>query len=184
MKCKWMFWMLALLLLTGCGSSSGARQSGTNTVEAAMQAQMAAADASRSQTEAASVAPEQEQDNEYSYDTVDYDLTEMSSDMVYSTVYNMLTQPDDYMGKTVRMDGTSQIYQDPETGKNYYLCVIQDATACCAQGLEYVWGDGSHSDEEYPQAGTIVSVAGVFDTYLEGENNFIYLRDSELTVFR
>lgn len=184
MKCKWMCWMLALLLLTGCGSSSGGRQSGTNTVEAAMQAQMAAADASQSQTEAASVAPEQEQDNEYSYETVDYDLTEMSSDMVYSTVYNMLTQPDDYMGKTVRMDGTNQIYQDPETGKSYHLCVIQDATACCAQGLEYVWGDGSHSDEEYPQESTFVSVAGVFDTYLEGENSYIYLRDSELTIFQ
>lgn len=61
--------------------------------------------------------------------------------------------------------------------------MIQDATACCAQGLEYVWGNGSHSDEAYPQDGTIVSVAGVYDTYLEGENNDISLRDSELTIF-
>ena len=37
--------------------------------------------------------------------TVDYDLTQMSSDMVYATVYQLMVKPDEYVGKTFRIDG-------------------------------------------------------------------------------
>lgn len=37
------------------------------------------------------------------YDSVDYDLTTMSSDMVYATVYQMMTNPDKYVGKVFKM---------------------------------------------------------------------------------
>ena len=37
--------------------------------------------------------------------TVDYDLTQMSSDLVYATVYQMMVTPEEYEGKTFRIDG-------------------------------------------------------------------------------
>ena len=63
----------------------------------------------------------------------DIDLTALSSTMVYSEVYNMMTAPSDYIGKNVKMKGAFSYYQDPNTGNEYYACIIQDATACCAQ---------------------------------------------------
>ena len=38
-------------------------------------------------------------------DGVDFDLTRLSSTMVYSEVYNMMNAPGDYIGKTIKMTG-------------------------------------------------------------------------------
>lgn len=37
--------------------------------------------------------------------SVDLDLTQLSSTVVYSEVYNMLITPDDYKGKIIKMKG-------------------------------------------------------------------------------
>ena len=48
----------------------------------------------------------------------DVDLTTLSSTMVYSEVYNMMTAPSDYIGKNVKMKGNFSYYQDPNTGND------------------------------------------------------------------
>lgn len=102
---------------------------------------------------------------------VDYDLTTMSKSMVYATVYQLMIDPDSYRGKTFRIMGDYYASYYEATGKYYHYCVIQDATACCAQGLEFVWGDGSHVyPDEYPAENTSIVVEGVFETYTEDDN--------------
>ena len=116
--------------------------------------------------------------------TVDYELTAMSSDMVYATVYQMMILPEDYEGKTFRMEGSFYATYYEPTQSYYYYCIIQDATACCAQGLEFVWGDGSHKyPDEYPEEYTDVVVEGTFETYREegDENLYCRLTDAVLT---
>ena len=116
--------------------------------------------------------------------TVDYDLTAMSSDMVYATVYQMMILPEDYEGKTFRMEGNFYATYYEPTQSYYYYCIIQDATACCVQGLEFVWGDGSHKyPDEYPEEYTDVVVEGTFETYREegDENLYCRLTDAVLT---
>ena len=100
--------------------------------------------------------------------TVDIDLPSMSATMVYSQVYDMIVDPDAYMGKVVRMEGVYTVYNSEETGNHYTSCIIQDATACCAQGMEFVLTDNYSYPEDYPEEGDIVEVVGVFDTYREG----------------
>ena len=100
-------------------------------------------------------------------DTVDVDLTALSSTLVYSEVYNMMVAPDDYIGKTVRMAGPFSYFHDPNTDKYYFACIIQDATACCAQGLEFVPEDERKFPDDYPEVGGPIQVAGTFDTYYE-----------------
>ncbi|MGN0469194.1 MAG: hypothetical protein ACI4GY_10770 [Acutalibacteraceae bacterium] len=106
---------------------------------------------------------------------VDVDLTALSSTMVYSEVYNMVTTPADYMGKTIKMDGAFSVYHDEQTGKDYFACIISDATACCQQGLEFVLdGDYTYPDD-YPELGTEIAVTGVFDTYEENGQQYCQL---------
>ena len=112
----------------------------------------------------------------------DVDLTRLSSTMVYSEVYNMMTTPDNYMGKYVKMKGNFGVYTDEATGKNYYACIIADATACCQQGIEFVLkGDYKYPDD-YPELDTEITVTGTFDTYYEGENMYCQLVDAEMSV--
>lgn len=109
-------------------------------------------------------------------DAVDVDLTKLSSTMVYSEVYAMASEPEQYTGKTVKMRGSfaTQEYN----GERLYACIVQDATACCAQGLEFEPGDSLVYPDDYPEPGTEITILGTFDSYREdaGNGNFyVYL---------
>ncbi len=111
---------------------------------------------------------------------LDIDLTVMSGTMVYSEVYNMVSAPEDYIGKRIRMSGLFDVYYDEDSGDNYYACIIQDATACCAQGIEFeLEGDYSYP-EDYPEIGSEICVEGVFDYYWDGGYAYCTLRGAEM----
>ncbi len=111
---------------------------------------------------------------------IDIDLTALSSTMVYSEVYNMMAVPEDFIGKTIKMEGIFSSFHDDQTGKDYFACIIQDATACCAQGIEFEL-EGEHKyPDDYPEVGGDVCVVGVFDTYTEGEYTYCTLRNAKM----
>ena len=99
---------------------------------------------------------------------VDYDLTTMDSDMVYATVFQITSHPEDYVGKTFQIEGIfSSSYADT-LDRYFYYCIIKDALACCAQGLEFVLSDSEElSPEDYPAEGTEIIVRGTLEAYTE-----------------
>jgi hypothetical protein len=111
---------------------------------------------------------------------VDVDLTCMSATMVYAEVYNIMVDPDRYIGKTIKAEGEFATYRDESTGKMYYACIIKDATACCAQGLEFAPADEKKYPDDFPAEGDEVCVVGVFDTYMEGEDTYGVLKDARM----
>jgi hypothetical protein len=116
-----------------------------------------------------------------SVDIPDYiDLTEMSSTMVYSQVYNMVFYPERFTGTKVRMEGVYSDYFDMATGKHYFGCLIMDATACCAQGIEFQPTEAFSYPEDYPQDGDMVTVEGEFDIYTEDGTQYCTLTNAEI----
>ena len=105
----------------------------------------------------------------------DLDLTALSSTMVYSEVYNIMSAPDDYIGKTIKMNGSF------ETDENeiYYFCLIKDATACCQQGIEFIL-DGAQYPDDYPALGSDITVLGTFERYYEGDQPYYHLMNAHL----
>lgn len=191
---------ILVLTITGCGANESGRNpdNNKNSVDKVINEQMenfetdsvdTSSDGQDTQdgsvpVKSGSAVVTQETDGEVS-NSVDYDLTTMSSDMVYATVYQMMVDPDTYIGKTFRMDGLYYASYYEPTAQYYHYCIIQDATACCAQGMEFVWGDGSHVyPDEYPMENTEVVVQGVFETYREDGDTNLYcrLRDATLEV--
>ena len=113
---------------------------------------------------------------------IDVDLSAMSGTVCYAQVFDMLQSPDNYTGQTVRMTGTLSYYQDPNTLKEYFAVVIADATACCAQGIEFDWA-GEHTwPQDYPALDSEVTVTGTFDTYTEDGYLYVQLKDAQLQV--
>ena len=110
---------------------------------------------------------------------IDVDLTILSSTMVYAEVYNMLVDAQKYVGKTVKMNGLFTTALDEETGERYFACIIQDATACCAQGIEFDLAGTFNYPEDYPALGDEICVVGVFDTYQEGNYVYCTLRNAK-----
>lgn len=114
---------------------------------------------------------------------VDVDLTKLSSTMVYSEVYAMASEPEQYKGKTVKMRGSfaTQEYN----GERLYACIVQDATACCAQGLEFETAESLVYPDDYPEPGAEITVLGTFDSYREDAGNgnyyvYLVLRNAKL----
>ena len=114
------------------------------------------------------------------YSKIDVDLTKMSSTMVYTEVYNMMSDPDKYVGKVVKMKGNSGYYLDESTSKYYFACIIQDATACCSQGIEYVLNRNYKIPLDYPEMDAEITIVGKFDTYVEGDYKYLTLKNAEL----
>lgn len=147
---RWIALLLAaLILLPGCGKQEAAQR-----------------EDAPPQTEAATEAKKQ---------AIDVDLTALSSTMVYSEVYNMLAEPERYIGKTVRMGGGYSAFMDQNTGAIYRVCMIADATACCAQGMEFIL-----TDENYPAMESDITVVGTFQTYMENGNQYCHLVNAVL----
>lgn len=115
------------------------------------------------------------------YSNVDIDLASMSGTMVYSEVNNLVSAPQDNIGKVIRMKGnfTSNYYQETKT--TYYFCIIQDATACCSQGLEFVLSKGANDPASYPPDNTEITVTGVFESYQEGTDTYYHLANAEMS---
>lgn len=104
------------------------------------------------------------------------DLTVLNSTMVYSEVYDMMIKPETYKGKMIRMKGNFSVYEGES--RRYFSCIIQDATACCAQGLEFELKGEHKYPEDYPKENDEITVSGIFDTYKEGENTYCVIKDA------
>ena len=62
--------------------------------------------------------------------------------------------------------------------KNYYACIIADATACCSQGLEFELSGQHTYPDDYPELGTNITVTGTFQLYQEGGGLYCHLTDA------
>ena len=113
---------------------------------------------------------------------VDLDLSKLSGTVVYSQVYDMMVDPDAYLGQVVRVKGNFNSFKDADTQQEYFAVVIADATACCAQGMEFVWKGDHAFPRDYPDLDSEITVTGTFSTYEEGGFQYIQLADADMTV--
>ncbi|MGN0144828.1 MAG: hypothetical protein ACI398_07585 [Clostridium sp.] len=115
---------------------------------------------------------------------IDYDLTKMGSDMVYATVYQIMLDPNSYIGKKIRMKGTYYAAYSESSERRYNYCIIKDAAGCCAQGIEFVCDDDNVHEYEYPAENSEIVVTGIFETYQEdGDSNlYCHLKDAEMKI--
>lgn len=117
-------------------------------------------------------------------DGIDYDLTAMDGDLVYASVYQMMVEPEAFEGKVIKISGRYYAsFYDPNN-RYYHYVIIEDAMACCAQGMEFVWDDGSHVyPDEYPKDNSYVEVVGTFETYTETDGQvYCRLKDASFKV--
>lgn len=110
----------------------------------------------------------------------DIDFSEMDTTMIYSIVYNIVFEPDQYVGKKMRIRGESySVFHEPLNDK-IHTVIVRDATACCAQGLSYVLPEGS----SYPDDGLDVEVCGVFEIFEKDGIDYTRLRcSSEAEIY-
>ncbi len=111
-----------------------------------------------------------------SSDGVDIDLTKMSKTMIYSEVFNMVNSPNKYIGKTVKLTGNFSWYFNNAMKDFTPAVIVQDAAACCSQGVEFTMAD--YNKDNMPDVGTEMTIQGCFETYTKGSNTYWRLKDT------
>jgi len=166
---------IAALLLTSCGNT----QKIDDLISAQDAPATAVSDISVSKP-AASIPEPKVPVPDASNGEFDVDLTELDSNMVYAQVYDMVFGETDYNGKLVRAKGTFAYYKDPQTNKEYFAVLISDATACCAQGIEFELVGKHTYPDDYPKLGSEIIVHGVLNTYEDPTGAYVQLKDAVL----
>ena len=170
MKKSMLFVALVIIVagITGCSNSDNKDLSDKGTVN--YQNTTNATDVSNNSTSEAADIDDGE---------IDIDLTKLNSTMVYSQVYDIVNNGDNYLGKTIKAKGPFSYFQETD-GREFFAVLINDATACCAQGIEFVLdGDYSYPDD-YPSIGTEITVVGKFNYYKEDYYTYCQLTDATM----
>jgi len=109
---------------------------------------------------------------------IDVDLNNLNANVVYAQVFQMMTEPDKFIGKRIRMAGQFNVYAaqegNPSGVTEYYAIIIADAQACCQQGIEFVW-PGHTYPEGFPEVKSNASVTGIFEVYEENGKKYCRL---------
>ena len=167
--------LLTAVILAGCGANTKAaikESSSTNVMTEAGTTQVDKTEAVKIETDEKAVGEDSD---------IDYDLSIMGPDMVYATVYQMMVDPVTYVGKKFKVRGSYYSAYSEADGKYYHFCMIKDAAACCAQGLELLWKDEAmNMHENCPAEDEIVTIEGVYETYKDegGKNTYGRIKDA------
>ncbi len=144
--------LLICLVLLSCKAKDTTNNSGLQAAAAAKDTATETQVPERSRRDEASATPGK----------VDLDLTKMSSTMIYTTIFDMLIMPEDYVEKNIKVKGWFETYTDPYTAELYYAVVVPDATTCCQQGLEFVWPGEHKYPADFPTPGEDITITGVY----------------------
>ncbi len=161
--------VMAAVSLTGC-STPDTSQTLPERLNEIWQSKQSQAEETQAQTSQQTVAT-----------NFDYDFTQMSSTVVYSQITDMTMVPEEYVGKTIKMEGRFEIYGDPNAEDPYLGCIVNDATACCSVGLRFVL-TGDYTSADFPLNGSDIVITGVFQTYEYQGYTFGEIQNAEMTV--
>jgi uncharacterized membrane protein YcgQ (UPF0703/DUF1980 family) len=112
---------------------------------------------------------------------------EIKDKMFISQTNDVYLNPEDYMGRRIKLEGLFKT--DKYTGSDKDYCfVIRYGPGCCGNdgnvGFEVSWTDGKadKAADVYPNDDEWVEVVGVLDSYDEDGYPYIYLALESLTV--
>ena len=198
MKYKIILFLTSLMLLGGCAAAGtekpqttkpqvGTTQSVSDIINSKIQEETSGVNEKETETEETtddvnSIGITAEDNELPTYDSIDIDLISLTADLRYAQVYDMCANPDNYVGKIVRVQGLYSYWKNEEMNTEYKTVIITDALACCAQGMEFKEIPGQKLPNSYEgQEDTSdceITVTGVFGYYLEDGFPYIELRDA------
>ena len=112
-------------------------------------------------------------------ETVDVDLSPMSREMAATMIATIWDNPEQYVGKTIRVTGEYSGYVNPATKIRYdNVLTYVDPSGCCSYGFEFVLVDEYAFPDDYPDEGATICVVGVLDTYKEDKYEYCTLRNA------
>ena len=106
-------------------------------------------------------------------------IIEIKEKMFISQVNDIYINKEDYLGKTIKIEGIFSEYYYDVTDKTYYY-VMRYGPGCCGDdgnvGFEVLW------EQTYPKLNDWVEAVGVLELYQEMDSEYLRLRLTSLKV--
>ena len=95
---------------------------------------------------------------------VDYDLSDYNFTMISSFFFQMLIEPETYENKTFKINGKFQTFDNEEdpSALPYFSVVMNDATMCCQEGIDFVWQGDHKWPADYPEQDQEITIIGKY----------------------
>lgn len=113
---------------------------------------------------------------------IDLDLSQYSTTMAYSELYNINENPTPYIGSTIKVKGTFAYFQNPDTKEFFFACLVYDPTGCCSAPMEFVLAKNIAFPKDYPDSGTEITISGKLETYKDGGIEYCHLVNATMTL--
>ena len=169
---------LVLALFAGCGNGqklpAKKNAAGTNAVKISDGAADAPAQASGPSANGIWLEAKQAADGQ---------VVEIKEKMFIAQTNDVYLNPDDYLGKTLKLEGIFKTEDYGNTDKTYCL-VLRYGPGCCGNdgnaGFEVAWDGASH--EPLPKTDDWVEATGTLKSYEEDGFPYLYISLSSLVV--
>ena len=114
---------------------------------------------------------------------VDIDFTKLSETVAAAEFGNIMAQPTDYLGQTVKVSGQffSQVVAEFDR-YFHYVTVVQGDACCPPNGFEIQLTGDNITDDDYPKQQSMIEVTGVLSKYEEQGWQILYLAIDEIIV--
>jgi uncharacterized membrane protein YcgQ (UPF0703/DUF1980 family) len=111
-------------------------------------------------------------------------VIEIKEKMFISQVNDVYLNPEDYLGKTIKLEG---LFKTDQGYDKTYCFVLRYGPGCCGYdgnvGFEVLWNKDNERKKSYPREDAWVEATGELKTYEEdGDNKFLYLDLVSLNV--
>ncbi len=113
------------------------------------------------------------------YEEPDLDLSFYSASVIFGKINEIAENYEDYIGQVIKIKGVYNKFYNPRDDYFYFVCIVQDQTACCSSGLEFILKDEYQYPDDYPIEEKEIIVTGILETYDEGSQKFLHLVNAE-----
>jgi zinc transport system permease protein len=113
------------------------------------------------------------------------DVIEIKEKMFIAQTNDVYQNPDDYLGKTIKLEGLFK--REQYTGSDTAYCfVLRYGPGCCGNdgnaGFEVAWDDTYTLKPPYPNVDDWVEAKGTLKYYMEDDYPYLYIALSSLSV--
>jgi len=113
---------------------------------------------------------------------VDIDLSELSMTMIQAEYQRIISNSEDYMGKTIKVYGSYYILPLDNAGNIAHYVIVVSGDECCQMGFEFKRDSSYIYPDDYPSQNTMIQVTGTLDKHEQFGASYIYIDADKFTV--
>jgi len=120
--------------------------------------------------------------NDESENDVDIDLSELSMTMIQAEYARILSNADDYVGKTIKAYGAYYTLLFSNSGTRFHYIIIVPGDECCQMGFEFRRGDDYDFPDDYPSQNAMILITGTLLKDEEIGASYLYIAVDDFLV--